>query len=264
MSAGSRFVTVMIQRDGAVGARTYRLRTWWFRAALGAAGLLLAGVVVTLALYGPIVRAAARVPGLEREVARLQADNAKIRQLSAALDSVEATYAQLRRMIGADIVPDRAPSSGGLPVAVPVFARPAGAPPFYGTGASIPAHWPLDEPGYMTRGQVGPSGKDEAHPGLDVAVPVGSAVRAAGGGTVREAGEDSEYGLYVLLVHPDGYETMYGHLSRVLVRPGAQIMPGAVIGLTGNSGRSSAPHLHFEIRQNGTALDPLTMVKERR
>jgi murein DD-endopeptidase MepM/ murein hydrolase activator NlpD len=57
---------------------------------------------------------------------------------------------------------------------------------------------------------------------------------------------------------------MYGHLSRALVRAGAQVTPGAVIGLTGNSGRSSAPHLHFEIRRNGTSLDPLTMVKEGR
>jgi murein DD-endopeptidase MepM/ murein hydrolase activator NlpD len=57
---------------------------------------------------------------------------------------------------------------------------------------------------------------------------------------------------------------MYGHLSRILVTAHATVAPGEVIGLSGNSGRSTAPHLHFEIRQNGSALDPQTMVKEGR
>ena len=87
-------------------------------------------------------------------------------------------------------------------------------------------------------------------------------VRASGGGTVQQLGEDPEYGFFVLLDHPDEYQTMYGHLSRILVEPGASVAPGQVIGLSGNSGRSTAPHLHFEIRQKGVSLDPRTMVKE--
>jgi murein DD-endopeptidase MepM/ murein hydrolase activator NlpD len=81
---------------------------------------------------------------------------------------------------------------------------------------------------------------------------------------VRQAGEDPEYGLFVLLEHPDEYQTMYGHLSRILVTATATVAPGEVIGLSGNSGRSTAPHLHFEIRQRGLSLDPQTMVKEGR
>ncbi|MGZ8398471.1 MAG: M23 family metallopeptidase, partial [Gemmatimonadales bacterium] len=69
---------------------------------------------------------------------------------------------------------------------------------------------------------------------------------------------------FVLLDHSDEYQTMYGHLSRTLVTPHATVAPGEVIGLTGNSGRSTAPHLHFEIRQRGLSLDPQTMVKEGR
>jgi murein DD-endopeptidase MepM/ murein hydrolase activator NlpD len=57
---------------------------------------------------------------------------------------------------------------------------------------------------------------------------------------------------------------MYGHLSRILVTQGAVVPPGEVIGLSGNTGRSTAPHLHFEIRRRGSSLDPLTMVKEGR
>lgn len=87
-------------------------------------------------------------------------------------------------------------------------------------------------------------------------------VRAAGGATVHQVGEDPEYGFFVLLDHPDEYQTMYGHLSRILVSTGATVAPGQVIGLSGNSGRSTAPHLHFEIRQRGVSLDPQTMIKE--
>jgi murein DD-endopeptidase MepM/ murein hydrolase activator NlpD len=89
-------------------------------------------------------------------------------------------------------------------------------------------------------------------------------VRASGGASVREAGEDAEYGFFVLLDHPEEYQTMYGHLSRILVTHGATVAAGEVLGLTGNSGRSTAPHLHFEIRQRGSSLDPMTLVKEGR
>jgi murein DD-endopeptidase MepM/ murein hydrolase activator NlpD len=95
-------------------------------------------------------------------------------------------------------------------------------------------------------------------------VPVGNLVRASGGAVVRQAGQDPEYGLFVLLEHPEDYQTMYGHLSRILVTPEATVASGEVIGLSGNSGRSTAPHLHFEIRQRGLSLDPATMVKEGR
>ena len=87
---------------------------------------------------------------------------------------------------------------------------------------------------------------------------------ASGGATVREAGQDPEYGLFVLLDHPEDYQTMYGHLSRIIVTVGDTVAVGEVVGLSGNTGRSTAPHLHFEIRQHGVSLDPLTMVKEGR
>jgi murein DD-endopeptidase MepM/ murein hydrolase activator NlpD len=116
--------------------------------------------------------------------------------------------------------------------------------------------------GFVTRGQVRAGDPAESHPGIDIAVPVGTAVRAAGGGTVAAAGTEVDYGLYVLLRHPEGYETMYGHASRLLVNEGELVLAGQVIALTGNSGRSTAPHLHFEIRRGGRSVDPLTVVKE--
>jgi murein DD-endopeptidase MepM/ murein hydrolase activator NlpD len=257
----SRGVTIVVQRDGSTRSRTFRISRWTLRlAAVGGTTLLIA-MGLLAGFYLPIVRAAARVPGLERQVARLEADNSKVRELSAALDSVEEGYAQMRQMIGADIVRDPLALTSPLPLAPAVYARAAGTVTEE-SGPSAPRSWPLDEAGYVTRGQVGTGGSDEAHPGLDIAVATGSIVRAAGGATVNQVGEDPEYGLFVLLDHPQGYQSMYGHLSRILVTTGSTVSRREVIGLSGNSGRSTAPHLHFEIRQGGTALDPRTMVRQ--
>jgi murein DD-endopeptidase MepM/ murein hydrolase activator NlpD len=117
-------------------------------------------------------------------------------------------------------------------------------------------------PGYVTRGQTEPNAYNDAHPGLDIAVPLGTEIRAAGGGVVVEVKEDVEYGLSVRLAHPDGYETLYAHASRTLVEEGNRVPTGQVIALSGNSGRSTAPHLHFEVRRAGKVLDPLQLISK--
>ncbi|HWA15907.1 MAG TPA: M23 family metallopeptidase, partial [Gemmatimonadales bacterium] len=200
--------------------------------------------------------------GLERRVAPLEAENARIADLARALDSADVRYARLRAMIGADIVPDPLVRASGVPIAPALNARVIGSI-HRADGATTPKHWPLDEPGYITRGLVGTAGAgDETHPGLDIAVPVGTLVRATAEGLVAEAGEDPEYGSFVLLQHGGEYQSMYGHLSRLIVRTGQRVAAGEVIGLSGNTGNSSAPHLHFEIRKSGLVVDPLTLVKE--
>jgi murein DD-endopeptidase MepM/ murein hydrolase activator NlpD len=263
MRPGPRAVTVVIQRDGSTRSQTYRVPVWTLRALAAFAGTAAVGGVVVAALYGPLVRAAARVPGLEHRVARLQSDNDKVRQLSAALDSAESRYAQVRQMIGGDIMRDPLTLGAALPVAPPVHARLTKSLASIDTGLTVPRQWPLDEPGYVTRGQSSRSDSaEDIHPGIDIAISVGSIVRAAGGATVHQVGEDPEYGLFALLDHGDEYQTMYGHLSRILVTAGQPVAAGEVIGLSGNTGRSTAPHLHFEIRRQGVSLDPRTMVKE--
>jgi murein DD-endopeptidase MepM/ murein hydrolase activator NlpD len=254
--------TVMIHRDGDLQSRSYRIPVLAWRVGLGIGLLFGVTVVLGAALYLPVVRAAARVPSLTREVSRLEADNARIRDLVAALDSAESRYSQLRQMLGADIVPDPLALGATLPIAPALRARAPGVTTRYETGASTPTHWPLDDPGYLTRGQVGSGTREEAHPGIDIAVPSGTLVRAAGGGSVLQSGIDPEYGSFVLLQHPDGYQTMYGHLSRIAVNANSTVDAGQVIGVSGNSGHSSAPHLHFEIRRDGQSLDPLQLVKE--
>ena len=261
---GRRAVSIIVQRDGALQSQTYRFPVWLLRAALLLLFALTVVLVLAVTFYGPIARAAARVPQLEREVERLGTENARIRELAAALDSVEASYERLRQMVGADIVPDRVTLTSQLLVAPAIYAIRPGDTANYETEPSVPHRWPLDERGYVTQGQAAPDTAGGEHPGIDIAVPVGSIVRASGGAIVLQTGEHESYGRFVLLEHPEGYQSVYGHLSRVLAVQGTRVRAGEVIGRSGDTGRSSAPHLHFEIRHNGVSIDPGTLIKEAR
>jgi murein DD-endopeptidase MepM/ murein hydrolase activator NlpD len=95
------------------------------------------------------------------------------------------------------------------------------------------------------------------HDGVDIPGPLGSPVRAADSGTVQFAGVAGGYGNMVEIAHPGGLATRYGHLLRMLVRPGAHVEQGEVIALMGSTGRSTGSHLHFEVRTRGHAIDPL-------
>jgi len=255
----TRYLTVMVHRDGSLDSRTIRAPMWLVRVTIVTAAVVGAVLVSLLAVYGPIVRAAAQVPFLKREVARLDSENRQVRQLARALASMEQRYSLVRGMLGGSVIADRAPLGEVLPTAHPVLAQATGVTR-YAAGSFPPRYWPLDEPGVITRGQVGAGGTDESHPGIDIAVPMGTPIRASAGGDVEDAGRDPEYGLYVLIRHPEGYETMYGHAARLLVTRGVAVSAGQVIALSGSTGRSTAPHLHFEVRREGRSVDPRTAI----
>ena len=124
-----------------------------------------------------------------------------------------------------------------------------------GTGAPSAAGliWPVDGPvvsGFGMRwGRM--------HEGIDIAAASGTPVRAAASGTVIHAGWLGGYGNLVVLDHGNGLATAYAHASALLVGVGQQVSQGQTISLVGSTGNSSGPHLHFEVRVNGTAVDPL-------
>jgi murein DD-endopeptidase MepM/ murein hydrolase activator NlpD len=100
------------------------------------------------------------------------------------------------------------------------------------------------------------TGRPARHTGLDYAAPHGSPVLASAGGRVRRAGPYGAYGRTVEIDHGGGLVTRYGHLSRILVRKGDVLLPGQQIATVGSTGRSTGPHLHFEVLQDGTAVRP--------
>ena len=100
-------------------------------------------------------------------------------------------------------------------------------------------------------------GASTYHKGVDWATPTGTPVYASCGGTVAKAGWGSGYGYVVYINHEDGRQTRYGHLSKVLVSAGQKVKQGDKIALSGNTGVSTGPHLHFEILINGSQVNPL-------
>jgi murein DD-endopeptidase MepM/ murein hydrolase activator NlpD len=104
------------------------------------------------------------------------------------------------------------------------------------------------------------SGRRSIHSGLDLAAPHGAAVYAARGGIVIEASENSVYGKYVVIAHDDGWTSLYGHLSSIDTGLRNQVKAGTMIGKVGSTGLSTGPHLHFELRQNGKAQDPVRLL----
>ncbi len=102
----------------------------------------------------------------------------------------------------------------------------------------------------------------EFHSGIDIACPIASDVLAARDGKVVFAGFEGGYGRLVVVEHEFGYRSYYGHLSRALVKPGDRVKRGGVIALSGNTGRTTGPHLHFEVRKGGMPVHPGSLVHE--
>ena len=104
--------------------------------------------------------------------------------------------------------------------------------------------------------------KNKHHKGIDFAGKIGTELYAVAPGRVVSAGERSGYGTTVEIDHGLGFTTLYAHLSKILVSRGDWVRPGTVVGLGGSSGRSTGPHLHYEIRYKGTSFNPINFVKE--
>jgi murein DD-endopeptidase MepM/ murein hydrolase activator NlpD len=96
------------------------------------------------------------------------------------------------------------------------------------------------------------------HSGIDIAAPIGSAVRAVQSGVIKRLGDSSVFGTYILIEHGEGFFTLYGGLARATVGEGQQVPAGQVIGEVGTEGDIPGGGLHFELRENNKLIDPLT------
>lgn len=123
---------------------------------------------------------------------------------------------------------------------------------------------PVD--GFVTSGfgyRIHPiTGNESFHTGIDIAAPEGECIAAAYSGTVLETGYTNGRGNYVLMAHGDGLQTLYCHLSEILVTENASLRAGETIGLVGSTGMSTGPHLHFELRVDGIRCDPIYALKD--
>lgn len=128
--------------------------------------------------------------------------------------------------------------------------------------ASTPSIWPVR--GYLSSGFGNRSdpftGQPDFHPGLDISAPIGTKVLAPADGTVVFVGEKGGYGNAITVAHGRGVVTHYGHLDGFNVKVGQSVRRGSVLGFVGSTGRSNAPHLHYEVWLNGSNQNPLQYV----
>lgn len=176
-------------------------------------------------------------------------------------------YAERRRPAGAPVAAVRPapretvvsrgsdrPRSGTSPAeAVTVPANPKPASPALAADKPETYLWPVIAP---ISSPFGPRW-GRFHGGIDLAANMGEPIKAARSGEVVLAGAYQDYGLAIILRHADGTKTLYGHCSVLKVKAGQQVKQGDVIGLVGSTGLSTGPHLHFEVRVNDQARDPL-------
>ncbi|HMY26868.1 MAG TPA: peptidoglycan DD-metalloendopeptidase family protein [Solirubrobacterales bacterium] len=182
----------------------------------------------------------------QAKLAAARADRqAQVDSIDTKVDHLEDIEADLQQKIAEQI----AAASG-------VSVLPAGPMTSPSAAGLI---WPVS--GTVTSGFGGrssPGGIGSTyHEGLDIAVPEGTPIRAAASGTVIMASYNGGYGNYTCIDHGSGLSTCYGHQSSFAVSAGQSVSQGDVIGYSGNTGSSTGPHLHFEVRINGVAQDPL-------
>jgi murein DD-endopeptidase MepM/ murein hydrolase activator NlpD len=207
---------------------------------------------------------AARVPYLTRRVNQLQHDVSRLDTLQHSLNELAARFQQVQHMMGsASIAPGGALPNGAstadtstkpkAPSVAAVTGTPATPAAAVVDSVSLPDQWPLPMAGTLIASST---------PALEIAVPSGTPIRAAGAGLVVEVADDSLLGKLVRIDHRAGYETIYGGASEVRVSKGQHVAAGFVIALSGDTPGSFEPHLHFEMRRHGVAIDASSVIKK--
>ncbi|MBK6766265.1 MAG: M23 family metallopeptidase [bacterium] len=249
--------------------RQFRLRRSWFilavAAVFGCLSLALVFGIMTWSLSSKIEDTTA----LKAKVTELESTNERIRDIAERLAELKQFEQQLRRglQLPEGSLPTTealeadpgAQSDIGLPADTTVLNVFSTSDSEYPAEVVLPSDVPTHPPvrGYVTRQfEHHASFEQPAHYGLDVAAREGTTVDASAQGLVIFAGWSYPYGNLVILQHKSGYQTFYGHNQVLLVEPGERVLQGQPIALLGNSGRSSAPHLHFEIWKDGVRVDP--------
>ena len=253
---------------------------------------VLAAVLVGLSVLSPHLLLRARAQG--ERLAQLQAENQKLRQDNARFEAslsrigdqvsaIESAAGRIAKVVGLEKLPFTRPA-GSSATSLPPDATEramleeelaalrqrtdslddsiseihAAVEARLRQLASTPSIRPVDgsfSDSYGWRNDPF-DGSREFHRGLDIVASPGTPVRAAADGLVTVAGRQAGYGKVVHLSHGSGLATRYGHLSEILVRPGQRVKQGDVVGKVGSTGRSTGPHLHYEVLRAGRQVNP--------
>ena len=215
----------------------------------------LRGLVGTLAAAAMVVSAN---PALANSAAANADVTAPLRAAQASKPSAQNGDAEFNRLFNGWKSVDN--GEFVAPAATAPAAVGAAAPSYRPATVSIPSRMPVDgatlTSGYGMRWHPVTGGR-RAHKGIDLAQPTGTPVYATADGVVSKADWFSSYGLYISIEHGGNIQTRYGHLSRLNVAAGQEVKKGDLIGYVGSTGRSTGPHLHYEVRISGVAVNPV-------
>lgn len=246
---------IHVQRESGLANRTIIFTQRQVR--LFRIGAIVLGSLITFGAVSWFFLAAqaARVPLLTRRVARLQHDVARVDTLQRSLNELAARFQQVQHMMGNSSMLPAGPdtSKSKSPASTTTAAVVATATPAPVDSVVRPDEWPLPVAGALL-----PSDSKA----LEIAVPVGTEIRAAGAGMIVEVAEDSTFGKLIRISHRSGYETVYGGANEVHVSKGQHVAAGTVIALSGNAPGTLEPHLHFEMRRHGVAIDASSVIKK--
>jgi murein DD-endopeptidase MepM/ murein hydrolase activator NlpD len=220
-------------------------------------------LVIVFATYGRALVQARRADELATKNAQLTEQSAQIDSLKTELLRMHALGIQIKTMLGVGLSPEDSTLVANL---TPLARSPALSGAYVAEEAAqeeqrlllraIPTVWPVK--GYVTREFhiAGGEKQEQYHPGIDIAAGRHTPVRASAEGVVTASGWDDTYGYMVVIDHGFGMTTVYGHNSRNVVSVGDRVVRGQTIAFLGSTGKSTAPHLHFEVRKNGVSENP--------
>jgi murein DD-endopeptidase MepM/ murein hydrolase activator NlpD len=250
-----RFSIIIVPHD-LKKTRTFRVPYAAFYAIVGlmAAGLII--MIIFVASYGSLLVQSREASIYKKQVEELTKRQERMGELRRNLAQLRAMNLQVRRMLGLVVTPQ-----DSLVMAQAQKEKTALAPDLLMEQTSmlrsIPTFWPVR--GFITKRFRARVGENDAlyHGGIDIAVDRGTPVRAAASGYVTEAGWNDSYGYYVQIDHGYGIKTLYAHADMLVVVKGERVEQGQTVAYSGNTGNSTAPHLHFEVSQNNGPVDPL-------
>lgn len=244
--------------------------TWSFRVSYRVVAVFAIFAVVGLTSiaafvisYGRVATVARRNAVVSRENRQLRSELAEVDSLRTELTTVQALGLQLKSMLGIKLSPEDSALVASLsPVAKSSSIKRPEEDGEVGPQEqrlmleAMPSMWPVK--GYVTKEFFVTGGEKSPryHPGMDIAAPRNTPVCAAADGVVEVSGFDETYGWMVEIDHGYGIRSIYGHNSRNLVKVGDRVARGKTIAFVGSTGKSTAPHLHFEVRENGVPVDP--------
>jgi len=258
-----RYIDFMVIPQGQQPTMNFRLAAWQTKAILIVLVFWVIALIVATAFYGKLVNSAITAALLRQENEKLRDYNAKVVEIEKGFRKNLALVSRIAEMAGIEIKEIdeslgaaydsmHADSGGRVVIAglqgdkIPLSAEELDK-------FVIPKGRPLY--GWITR-RFNVDEAADRHEGIDIAVKEGTPIVATATGVIEFAGWDKNFGNLAIINHGNGFKTYYGHNEKNLVSVGQKVYKGDVIALSGNTGNSSAPHLHYEIEENGVAIDP--------